>query len=218
MARCDDIKLLLGPFEDGELEPHEMQEVARHVVGCADCEGELADYRTLAVTLRGVAPMPDLAGFAAAVLARIEELPIPFGVRIRRYLTSFSDGIGATIATGLAAAAVAVVTAFILTPYFKRAPLVAAIPAPATIARSAAPASAPPQDVASVDGHSTIPADIANGLSVSGGDVTPAVESPDMAGNSGAIISRLEADSPSVAVWSEPQSDTTVIWVPDQSR
>lgn len=218
MARCDDIKLLLGPFEDGELEPHEMQEVARHVVGCADCEGELADYRTMAVALRGVAPMPDLAGFTAAVLARIEELPIPFGVRIRRYLTSFSGGIGATIATGFAAAAVAVVTAVILTPYFKRAQLVAITPAPAIIARSAAPASAPPQDVARVDGHSTIPADIANGLSVSGGDVTPAVESPDMAGNSGAIISRLEADSPSVAVWSEPQSDTTVIWVPDQSR
>jgi anti-sigma factor RsiW len=224
MARCDDIKLLLGPFEDGELEPHEMQEVARHVVGCSDCEGELADYRTLAVTLRGVAPMPDLAGFAAAVLARIEELPIHFGVRIRRYLTSFSDGIGATIATGLAAAAVAVVTAVILTPYFKRAPSVAITPAPAIIARSAepapsvAPASAPPQDVARADRQSAIPSDVANGLSVGGGDVTPAVESPDMAGNSGAIISRLEADSPSVAVWSEPQSDTTVIWVPDQSR
>jgi hypothetical protein len=40
----------------------------------------------------------------------------------------------------------------------------------------------------------------------------------DASGNSGAIISRLEADSPSVAVWSEPQTDTTVIWVPDQSR
>src|SRR5271169_6608370 len=110
MARCDDIKLLLGPFEDGELEPHEMQEVARHVVGCADCDGELADYRTLAVSLRGAATIPDLTGFSAAVLSRIEQLPIPLGVRIRRYLTSFSGGIGATIATGFAAAAVAVVT------------------------------------------------------------------------------------------------------------
>ena len=53
MARCDDIKLLLGPFEDGELEPHEMQEVARHVVACTACDGELADYRTLGLAMRG---------------------------------------------------------------------------------------------------------------------------------------------------------------------
>jgi hypothetical protein len=37
-----------------------------------------------------------------------------------------------------------------------------------------------------------------------------------MAEDSQAIISRLEAEMPSVAVWSEPQSDTTVIWLPDQ--
>ena len=37
-----------------------------------------------------------------------------------------------------------------------------------------------------------------------------------VAADSQAIISRLEADSPSVAVWSEPRTDTTVIWVPDQ--
>jgi len=216
MARCDDIKLLLGPFEDGELEPHEMQEVARHVVGCADCEDELADYRSLAVALRGTATMPDLTGFAAAVLARVEELPIPFSVRLRRYLTSFSDGVGATIATGFAAAAVAVVTAVILTPYFRQAPFVAA--SRAAIARSIPPAPVT-QDIARADSRPTMPADIANGLTAGGGTVAP-VDEPDAAaaGNSGAIISRLEAESPSVAVWSEPQSDTTVIWVPDQSR
>ena len=236
MARCDDIRLLLGPFEDGELEPHEMQEVARHVVGCDDCEGELADYRAMGVSLRGAAAMPDLAGFSAVVLARIEELPIPFGVRVRRYLTSFSDGIGATIATGFAAAAVAVVTAAVLTPYFKQAPFWATSRAPAEIARgessSAVKAVAPqqsvasqqfaaPQNVASADrGQSALPNDIANGLAAgdNGGDLAPVVAPSDSAGNSGAIISRLEADSPSVAVWSEPQSDTTVIWVPDQSR
>jgi len=184
MARCDDIRLLLGPFEDGELEPHEMQEVARHVVGCGDCEGELADYRILGVSLRGAVAMPDLAGFGAAVLERIEALPIPFSRRVRHYLTSFSDGLGATIATGLAAAAVAVVTAVILTPYFKQAPILV----PAEVARRAP--SAPSQ----------------------------AVIRPDVAENSGAIISRLESSSPSVAVWSEPQIDTTVIWIPDQSR
>ncbi|MFZ0889523.1 MAG: hypothetical protein WA005_13800, partial [Candidatus Binataceae bacterium] len=34
--------------------------------------------------------------------------------------------------------------------------------------------------------------------------------------SSRAIISRLEANSPSVAVWSEPKTETTVIWIPDQ--
>ena len=44
MARCEEMTLLLGPFEDGELEPHEMQEVARHLAGCPACETELAGY------------------------------------------------------------------------------------------------------------------------------------------------------------------------------
>ncbi len=79
MARCEDMRLLLGPFEDGELEAHEMQEVARHVVGCADCDGELADYRKFAVSLRSFATTPDLTGFRTAVVARIDDLPVPFG-------------------------------------------------------------------------------------------------------------------------------------------
>lgn len=228
MARCDDIKLMLGPFEDGELEPHEMQEVARHVVGCDDCEGELSDYRAMGVSLRGATVIPDLAGFSAAVLSRIENLPIPVGVRIRRYLTSFSDGIGATIASGFAAAAVAVITAFVLTPYFKESRFLASGHAPKQIAQSesSAPAKATKQSsaeqfLASGDsGPTDVPSDIANRLAAgdSNGGLAP-VDAPVEPGqNSGAIISRLEADSPSVAVWSEPQSDTTVIWVPDQSR
>jgi anti-sigma factor RsiW len=221
MARCDDIKLLLGPFEDGELEPHEMQEVARHVVACADCEGELADYRTLAVSLRGAATIADLTGFSATVLARIEQLPIPFGVRIRRYLTSFSDGIGATIAVGFAAAAVAVVTAVVLTPYFRQAPFLTPSRAPAEIARSVpfeSSKSATTQNLASADRQAALPPDVAHDLSGENGSFAPVTGPPDTSGNSGAIISRLEADSPSVAVWSEPQTDTTVIWMPDQSR
>jgi len=215
MARCDDIKLLLGPFEDGELEPHEMQEVARHVVGCTDCEGELTDYHTLAVGLRGGVATPDLAGFNAAVMVRIEQLPIPLRVRIHRYLTSFSDGIGATLATGFAAAAVAVVTAVVLTPYFKRAPFAQVS---GQVARSVAPVLATPQDVASTDRQSAIARVVANVPAPSGGEVLPTAETPDTPGNSEAIISRLEAESSSVAVWTEPKSDTTVIWVPDQPR
>jgi len=215
MARCEDITLLLGPFEDGELEPHEMQEVARHLAICAECENELADYGSLAVSLRGAAAIPDLTGFATAVLERIDELPISIRVRIGRYFTSFVDGIGATIATGFAVAAVAVVTAVILTPYFKqtRFNFLSSAPRVATAMRPA-PAATPPQ----VAGNDAIPPDVASSISNpdafgdNGGAIRPVEAS------SGTIIDRLEADSPSVAVWSEPQSDTTVIWVPDQSR
>jgi len=219
MARCEDMKLLLGPFEDGELEPHEMQEVARHLASCAECEGELADYGSLPVSLRGAAALPDLTGFTTAVLARVEGLPIPIRARIRRYFTSFADGIGATIATGFAAAAVAVVTAVILTPYFKQAHFNFDLKGHQEVASttwSAPPAAA--KQVAENDGALAISPDVANRISSpdafgdNGGAIRPVEAS------SGTIIDRLEADSPSVAVWSEPQSDTTVIWVPDQSR
>ncbi len=219
MARCEDMKLLLGPFEDGELEAHEMQEVARHVVGCTDCDGELADYRMLAVSLRGVSLTPNLAGFSAAVIARIEELPVPFGRRLRRYVTSFADGIGATFATGFAAAAVAVVTAVILTPYFRQGQIFNdLLRRPTEIARATLSAPAPAVALGDVARNTIAPAvspNVANAPSgaVAGGDISPVIDS---SGNSGAIIDRLEAESPSVAVWSEPQSDTTVIWVPDQ--
>jgi len=220
MARCEDIRLLLGPFEDGELEPHEMQEVARHVVGCSACDGELADYRMLAVSLRGATAMPDLGGFTEAVIARVEDLPLPIGLRIQRYLTSFTSGIGATVAAGLATAAVAIVTAVILTPYFRQIPFASQPQRPAEIARNAQPTTKVHQDVASNDVQPGLPADIANSLSpgTTGNGIAPVVGLPGSSGNSGTIISRLEADSPSVAVWSEPQTDTTVIWVPDQQR
>jgi negative regulator of sigma E activity len=44
-----------------------------------------------------------------------------------------------------------------------------------------------------------------------------AADEPTMADNdSHADISRLESANHSVAVWSEPRRDTTVIWLPDQ--
>ena len=218
MARCEDMRLLLGPFEDGELEAHEMQEVARHVVDCADCDGELADYRKFAVSLRSFATTPDLTGFRTAVIARINDLPVPFATRVRRYLTSFADGIGATFATGFAAAAVAVVTAVILTPYLRQGDLLAGLRRPPQVASSSQLAVAtPPMQVAKNIAPMPVAPVVADAGGRSdnplGGEVSPAMESSD---DSGAIIDKLEAESPSVAVWNAPQSDTTVIWVPDQ--
>ncbi len=116
MAACDQVKLLLGPFEDGELEPHEMEDVALHIVTCHGCKDALDDYRSLAVALRDCLPQPALEGFAAGVLARIEEIPQPFRLRWRSYLEALSEPLSA--ATLVAAGAfVALVTAWLVTPY-----------------------------------------------------------------------------------------------------
>jgi anti-sigma factor RsiW len=239
MARCEEMSLLLGPFEDGELEAHEMQEVARHLAGCPACETELAGYRSLAVGLRGASPIPNLAGFSNAVVNRIDELPVPFRRRLRRYMTSFSGGIGATFATGFATAAVAVITAVILTPYFRqgeflnfrKADQVAQtapqppVNAPQNFAKNdATPIISAPASAVIPANAPVVPPDVSQSLAsqsladddlpgVSGDDLQP-VDADDPK----TVIDSLEAASPSVAVWNEPKSDTTVIWVPDQHR
>ena len=73
MAQCNEIIPLLGTFEDGELEPHEMQEVARHLAGCKSCEEYLAGYSTVGRLLRDAAPVVALDGFAQAVQAVVGE-------------------------------------------------------------------------------------------------------------------------------------------------
>ena len=207
MARCDDIKLLLGAFEDAELEPHEMQEVARHVVGCADCEAELAAYRRLGVALRGTMPLPDLNGFASAVTARIERLPAPFPTRVRKFFGELAASFGGALTGGMAAAAVAIVTAVLITPYARQFML----------SRHAAPRAS--QLASASQTPPAIPR-LASATPVASAvqPVDDALANPGKGNRPSAVISRLEADNPSVAVWSEPENDTTVIWLPDQSR
>jgi anti-sigma factor RsiW len=196
MAECDEIKLLLGPFTDGELEPNEMEEVALHVVGCLECKTALEDYRMLGVTLRRVSTLPALDGFAQAVQARIERIQVPLRLRITRYFDSLGERLGAGIALGVATAAIAVLTAVVLTPYARQLVNPPA-PAPARIMAAAPQAKSP----------ATTPR-----LALAPGDRQGAVS-----GNAATSeLSKLEADSPSVALWNEPRTDTTVIWVPDQ--
>jgi anti-sigma factor RsiW len=194
MAECDGIRLLLGPFTDGELEPNEMEEVALHVVTCLECKAALGDYRMLGVALRKVSTLPTLDGFAQAVQARIERINVPIRLRITRYFDSLGERFGAGIAVGAVAMAAAVLTAVVLTPYARqllstRQP--ARIMAAAPQATSAAPSPS---------------------LALAAGDRKSAAAS----GAATSELSKLEADSPSVAVWNEPRTDTTVIWVPDQ--
>jgi len=193
MAECGEIGMMLGAFEDSELEPNEMQEVAFHLARCESCTGILADYSTLGRDLRSIAAEPSLAGFSSAVIARVDRLPQPVLTRAARFLRRQADSVGSGFAWGGAVAAFAVVTIILMTPYAEQF----ANPAPhsaTSIAKAEHEAAAAANQVA---------------------EATPG--EPTMADNdSHADISRLESENHSVAVWSEPRRDTTVIWLPDQ--
>ena len=117
MAECGEIGPMLGAFEDSELEPNEMQEVAFHLARCESCTSILADYSTLGRDLRSIADPPMLAGFASAVIARVDRLPQPVLTRIGRYLRRQADALGSGVMWGGAVAAVAVLTLVLMTPY-----------------------------------------------------------------------------------------------------
>jgi Putative zinc-finger len=76
MPPCSEIGLMLGAAGDGELEPDEMHEVARHLVRCASCTVELSDYSTIGRELRAVAVMPSLGKFTKSVLDLIGKLAV----------------------------------------------------------------------------------------------------------------------------------------------
>ena len=86
MAQCDEIAPLLGSFQDGELLPHLMKEVARHLAGCKVCEETLAGYSAMGRLLRDAAPVPALDGFAMAVQVRLEQMRPSLRVRLGRWL------------------------------------------------------------------------------------------------------------------------------------
>jgi anti-sigma factor RsiW len=191
MAECGEISMMLGAFEDSELEPNEMQEVAFHLARCESCTGVLSDYSTIGRDLRSITAVPSLAGFSNAVIARVDRLPQPVLTRIERFLRRQLETVGSGIAWGGAVAVAAIMTVVLMTPY----------------ARQIANRGMAPTIVASSDHRAAAPVQVANA----------AANEPTMADNdSHADISRLESENHSVAVWSEPRRDTTVIWLPDQ--
>lgn len=193
MAECREISMMLGAFEDSELEPNEMQEVAFHLARCESCTGVLADYSTLGRNLRSITAEPSLAGFSNAVIARVDRLPQPVLTRIERFIRRQLDSVGSGFAWGGAVVAAAIMTIVLMTPY----------------AREFANRGTQPTVVASSDHN--IGAPPSNQVAIA------AASEPTMADNdSHADISRLESANHSVAVWSEPRRDTTVIWLPDQ--
>lgn len=169
MAECNEISLMLGGFEDAELEPKEMQEVAFHLARCDSCAGLLADYSTVGRRLRLLTSAPVVSGFSSAVIARIDRLPRPWFGRVERFFGRAADFVGSGFAWDGAIAAVAVLSTILLTPYAEQ---FASRRLPSTVGEPA---------MADDDSH--------------------------------AVISRLESEIPSMAVWSEPRKDTTVIWL-----
>lgn len=196
MAECGEISMMLGAFEDAELEPNEMQEVAFHLARCESCTGILAEYSTLGRGLRSVIVEPQLAGFSNAVIARIDNLPQPIMTRIERFFRRQVESISSGLAWGGAVAAVAIITIILMTPYVQQV---------------ANRRGASTTTVAEAT-HDVVPAP--DQLASSAGSTAnePAMADDD----SHADISRLESENHSVAVWSEPRRDTTVIWLPDQ--
>jgi len=198
MVDCSEIRPLLSAFGDGELEPAELLKVARHLAGCPDCEREAADFTALGAGLRdsfelAVSGIP-LAGFAEAVQARIIQLQPSLWTRIRRWFESVDQRLSPTISVASAALAIAALTAVLLTPYARQystgSNLQVAADSSAHRMVEAASSSRPAEMVSEAE--------------------------KTLAEDSRAIISRLESENPSVAVWSEPRTDTTVIWLPEQ--
>lgn len=190
MSQCNDIAPLLGTFEDGELPPHEMQQVARHLASCTSCEEALADYSSIGRLLRDTAPAPALDGFAMAVQARIEQLRPPLRVRLGRWFETQRDRFGNGLAVAFAMAAAAILTVIVTTPFARN--MIGAGNHAAMVAT---------RDVSS----------LARDTAKSSGAMASATS-----GEPSTIISKLETSNPDVAVWSEPSQDTTVIWLPEQ--
>jgi len=192
MAQCDDIAPLLGAFEDGELAPQEMHEVALHLASCKNCDLTLAAYTNLGGLLRDAAPAPSLDGFAMAVQARIERLRPPFRVRVGRWLEDLRERYGSAAAMAFAMGVAALLTVVVATPF----------------ARNMLGGRDRVLQVAARDTNA-LKEDAAKSLEAM---ASAAAREPST------IISKLETSNPDVAVWSGPSQDTTVIWLPDQQH
>ena len=208
---------LLGFFEDGELEPHEMQEVARHLAFCKICEGMLADYSAVGRQLRAVAIEPPLANFTAEVQRRLAQIPVPVNVRLRHYFGRYWEQLTERWTPGLAVGAAAMAFgAWVLlsAPYVEH------------YFGMGVSASHHPTDVSqnqpSQNGESETVASTGSQQGEQGPAENTEPQEPETARgvvpveeNPPTVISKLEARTPDVAVWSEPETKTTVIWMPD---
>jgi hypothetical protein len=217
MTACGEIGLLLGPFEDGELEPHEMEDVALHVVSCGDCKEALEDYRALGVGLRDAVTVPSLDGFARTVVARLRQRRLPLRIRVGRWWEPLAR-VASLVEFASVAAATAILTMLIAGPDIRQ-----------FVARKGA------HQLVTAAANPVIPNPAAQHVLAASQPEAPgaahvALAAPDQnlanlidetklkaAGEMQEMISEMGAgQSPAVAVWNEPNTHTTVVWIPDQ--
>ena len=192
MAECGEISMMLGAFEDSELEPNEMQEVAFHLARCESCTGVLADYSTIGRDLRSITAVP----IAGRFLER--------GDRARRS----SAAAGADQDRTFPAAPVG---------QCRRGRRVGRRSSGGRHHDDSSDDAVCPAIRQSRDGADDCRAVPDHAAAAPDQMANAAANEPTMADNdSHADISRLESENHSVAVWSEPRRDTTVIWLPDQ--
>jgi len=114
VAHCDDIAPLLSAFNDGELTPHETNQVAEHLDGCESCKATVLDYLLLGHHLRTAAAMPSLDGFTERVMKGIADTHRPFRGRLLNRFEDLRERWVAAVSlmgTAMAVAALALVLA-----------------------------------------------------------------------------------------------------------
>jgi anti-sigma factor RsiW len=164
-----------------------MQSVARHLAVCEKCEAELVEFAAIGERLREIIGEPTLEGFTQSVMARLPR-PTPIRNWLRGFLDLFNERLIAGTALGAATLAIGAWTMILVTPLAQN------FVARARVDRSSLLVSAKAQ---------------ARGLE-------SVAKMASLGHHSRAVISRLESKMPSVAVWSEPDTEATVIWVPDE--
>ncbi len=190
MAYCTDIAPLLGAFNDGELPPLETDQVSRHLDNCESCRETLLDFVLLGHHMRSAVAMPSMEGFIEGVMGGIASSRRPLRQRLLYSLEELRERWVAALS--LAGAAVAV------------ASLLLVLAKPQTLTRISG----------LVHGHSS-PVEVAQNPPVNlPRPASAPVSSPS---NSQTVVSRLDARRPAVAMWSEPDYKTTVIWLGDDA-
>ncbi len=199
MAHCDDIAPLLSAFNDGELPAHESERVIQHLDGCETCKETLIDYLLLGHHLRTATAVSSLDGFTEGVMRGIAGVRRPFRGRLLNRLEDLRERWVAAVSLAGATVALATLALVLAEPHtWERvsAPF-RTTPAPTDVAQNSASLGSPSSSSRPVESvsSSTLPDE----------------------SSSEAFISRLEATPPSVALWSEPNTKTTVIWLGDDA-
>jgi len=224
MTDCGEIHLLLGPYADGEVEPHEIAVVEAHLAGCAVCPSALSDYRALGAGLRELPPPLVPPDFARIVTKRIARLYGGWRVRLAQFRESMG-ALGAAFEVVAVGAVAALLTVFVAEPYMRTLSFHHRAAQPMQLAHHSV---TPPVVLASTSRTAQhirarpvqSPQDLAGqtfaGQSFAGqvaGDVADADAAAAL--DSQEVVSALGGGvGPSVAVWNEPRTDTTVVWVP----